>query len=54
MGRSLVNNMDDSIGDEHIGQDDLGRVGVNGAVVDGDRDVFAVQCCDCGSVHEIG
>lgn len=46
--------MDNAVGDENIGDDDLGVVDEDAVVVDGDGDVGTVDGGDGGAVYEAG
>ena len=54
-GRSLlVNDVDDTICNKNIWQDDHGAVDKDGAIVDGDGDIAALHGLKGGCVHEHG
>ena len=46
--------MDDTVGDENVGNEDLGAVDEDGAVGEGDGDVISLQGFGGGAVHEHG
>lgn len=49
-----VDDVDDTVGNQHVGLNDTGVVNENVATLDSDSDVSAVECSQGAAVHDVG